>query len=205
MSEITLLEEQKKDKTRVNVYVDGRFYCGIKLEIAVKYHLKAGMQVDKNYLDEIQFETEKSQALDKAFNYLSATIKTEKQMRTYLEKKGYVPDVIDYCLEKLHYYGYVDDDEYCRQYINSVSGKGARAIKSDLIKRGADIGAIERALSDFGEDSDEIYSVLQKYMRGKSADRQTMNKAYRYLLSKGFTYDGAKEAVEKYSNENNSL
>ncbi len=205
MSEITSLEQQVKDKTRYNVYVDGRFYCGIKLEVAVKYHLKVGMQVDKDYLSEIQFETEKSQALDKAFDHLSASIKTERQMRTYLEKKGYVPAVIDYCMERLHYYGYVDDDEYCRQYINSVSGRGKRAIYSDLVKRGADAGAIERALADLGEDPEEIYAVLQKYMRGKVADRQGMNKAYRYLLSKGFSYDGAKEAVEKYGDENSSF
>ncbi|MDE7305894.1 MAG: recombination regulator RecX, partial [Clostridia bacterium] len=67
MSEITSIEPQKKDKERCNVYVDGRFYCGIKLEVAIKFHLKAGMQIEKSRLDEIQLETEKSQAMDKAF------------------------------------------------------------------------------------------------------------------------------------------
>ena len=68
MAEITLIEPQKKDKERCNVYVDGVFYCGIKLEVAVKYRLKTGMQIEKSRLDEIQLETEKSQALDKAMN-----------------------------------------------------------------------------------------------------------------------------------------
>ena len=50
MAEITSIEPQIKDKTRCNVYVDGRFYCGIKLEVAIKYHLKAGMQIDKGQI-----------------------------------------------------------------------------------------------------------------------------------------------------------
>ena len=31
MSEITSVETQKKDKTRCSIYIDGAFYCGIKL------------------------------------------------------------------------------------------------------------------------------------------------------------------------------
>ena len=66
MSEITAITPQVKDKERCNVYVDGRFYCGLKLETAVRYRLRAGQQVELSFLDEIQLENEKAQALDKA-------------------------------------------------------------------------------------------------------------------------------------------
>ena len=59
MSIITSIEPQVKDKNRCSIFIDGRFYCGIKLEVAVKYRLKAGMTVDKTFLDNIQLETEK--------------------------------------------------------------------------------------------------------------------------------------------------
>ena len=93
MSEITSIEPQIKDKERCNIYVDGRFYCGIKLEVAVKYHLRAGMQIEKSKLDEIQLETEKSQAVDKAMTFISASMKTAKQIRDHLAKKGYTDDL----------------------------------------------------------------------------------------------------------------
>ena len=51
MAEITSIEPQVKDKNRCNIYVDGVFYCGIKLEVAVKYRLKAGMNIEKSKLD----------------------------------------------------------------------------------------------------------------------------------------------------------
>lgn len=201
MAEITSIEPQVKDKNRCSVYVDGRFYCGIKLEVAIKYHLKAGMHVEKSQLDEIQLETEKSQAVDKAMTHLSATMKTERQMRDFLVKKGYTEAVCDYVIEKLQYYKFIDDYAYCRAYVNSVSGKGKRAIEADLFKRKASRDAIDEALSDFTENEDDAYSLLQKYMRGKEANKINLLKGYKYLLSKGYGYDVAQSAVEKFDVE----
>lgn len=198
MAEITSIEPQVKDKNRCSVYVDGVFYCGIKLEVAIKYRLKAGMYIEKQKLDEIQLETEKSQALDKAMTHLSASMKTVKQMRDFLAKKGYTEAVINYVLERLEYHKFVDDYAYCRAYVQSVSGKGKRALEVDLIKRGADKNAIESALDEIEESGEEVSLILEKYLRGKSVDRQTLYKGFKYLLSKGYGYDTAKTALERY-------
>lgn len=202
MAEITSIEPQKKDAKRCNVYVDGRFYCGIKLEVAVKYHLKAGMQIEKSQLDEIQLETEKSQALDKALTHLSATMKTKKQIKDFLIKKGYTEAVCDYVLEKLEYYKFVDDYAYCRAYVNDAVGKGKRALETELIKRGADRKAIEEVLSQTEEDGKVALTVLEKYMRGKEVTKESLYKGFKYLLSKGYSYDTAKSALEDFGGVN---
>jgi len=194
MAEITSIEPQVKDKTRCSVYVDGRFYCGIKLEVAIKYHLKAGMQIEKNKLDEIQLATEKSQALDKAMTHISATMKTKKQIRDFL--------AASYVMERLEYYKLADDEAYCRAYVNSVKGKGKRALEVDLIKRGADKSAISSALEEVEEDSSEALRILEKYLRGKEQTKENLYKGYKYLLSKGFSYDTAKSAVDNLGSGN---
>lgn len=197
MAVITSIEPQKKDKTRCSIYIDGRFYCGIKLEVAVKYRLKTGMQIDAHTLDNIQLETEKSQAVDKAMTHLSATMKTKKQMCDFLASKGYTQAVIDYVLERLEYYKLVDDYEYCRAYVNSVSNKGKTAIRADLIKRGAETCAIDEVLDGYEEDADSAYTLFAKYMRGKETNKNNLGKAVKYLLSKGFSYETAKSALER--------
>lgn len=202
MAEITSIEPQKKDAKRCNVYVDGRFYCGIKLEVAIKYHLKAGMQIEKSQLDEIQLETEKSQALDKALTHISASPKTKKQIADYLSKKGYTEAVQAYVLERLEYYKFVDDYAYCRAYVQSVTGKGKRALEADLIKRGADRKAIEEVLEEIEEDGGEAVKILQKYMRGKEFTKENLYKGFKYLLSKGYSYDTAKSALEEVGDGN---
>lgn len=196
MAQITSIEPQVKDKTRCSIFVDGVFYCGIKLEVAIKYRLKAGMEVDKAQLDKIQLETEKAQALDKALTHLSATPKTQRQMRIFLAKKGYVDAVIDYCMERLNYYGYVNDEDYCRAYVNSVSGKSKRAMQAELIKRGVDKNTVEKALESYSDDGGQILTLLKKYLRGKELSKENIYKGCRYLVSKGYDYDAVKSACE---------
>ena len=62
LSEITQITPQVKDKTRCNIYIDGRFYCGLTLEAAVKNRLKVGQSVTAERLAEIQLESEKQTA-----------------------------------------------------------------------------------------------------------------------------------------------
>lgn len=196
MSEITAITPQVKDKERCNVYVDGRFYCGLKLETAVRYRLRAGQQVEPSFLDEIQLENEKAQALDKALTHLSASMKTERAMRDFLRKKGYVDAVCDYVLEKLREYRFVDDAAYCAQYAESASkNKGARLIALELRQKGAGDEAIAAALDGLEGEDEAARRVLEKYMRGKQPTREVLAKAYRHLLSKGFGHDVAKDAL----------
>lgn len=197
MSKITSIEQQKKDKTRCSVYIDGAFYCGLKIEVAIKYRLKAGMEIERSELDEIQLANEKIQATERAMNHLSATLKTRRQMSDFLASKGYTQAVIDYVIDKLEGYGYIDDYAYCRAYVASVSGKGKTAIRAALLKRGADRDAIDEALSEVEEDEDEVMAVVRKYMRGKEYSRENINKAIRHLISRGYSYDVAKSAASK--------
>ena len=201
MSQITSIEQQKKDKTRCSVYIDGAFYCGLKIEIAVKYRLKAGMAIDRSELDAIQLAEEKLTASVKAMNHLSATIKTRANMVDFLKSKGYTQGVIDYVIAKLESYGYIDDFAYCRSYVNSVSGKGRNALRAALIKRGAAREAIDAALDEVEEDEDEVLAVARKYMRGKTADKISLQKCLRHLVSRGYGFDTAKSAVEKLCGE----
>lgn len=197
MSKITSIEQQKKDKTRCSVYIDGAFYCGLKIEVAIKYRLKAGMEIERSELDEIQLANEKIQATERAMNHLSATLKTRRQMSDFLASKGYTQAVIDYVIDKLEGYGYIDDYAYCRAYVASVSGKGKTAIRAALLKRGADRDAIDEALSEVEEDEDEVMAVVRKYMRGKAYSRENINKAIRHLISRGYSYETAKSAASK--------
>lgn len=203
MSKITSIEPQVKDKTRCSIFIDGKFYCGVKLEVAIKHRLKAGTEIDKSELDKIQLDTEKLQAVEKALAHVAATPKTEKQMRDFLQKKGYVAAVIDYAVERLSYYGYVDDKEYCRAYVGGISGKSKRAIQAQLLKRGVDMETVEEALSDYEDDGEQVFALLEKYLRGKELTRENIYKASRYLVSKGYDYDAVKEACERLESENN--
>ena len=59
---------------------------------------------------------------DSAF-YGCKNLKTIKQMKEYLYGLGYGPSVVNYCIEKLSEYNYVNDQNYANIYLSSVKNK----------------------------------------------------------------------------------
>ena len=201
MNEITAITPQVKDKTRCNIFLDGKFYCGLALETAMRHRLKAGMNVSAEFLSEIQLESEKSGALDKALTHVSATRKTEKQIRDFLSKKGYLPAVCDYVVEKMRGYNFLNDGEYAEAYATLASKKkGVRLIKMELKSKGIAENEIDGALQVLDDETQEntAKAILEKYMRNKSTDKETLYKAFRYLLGKGFEYETARNALSAF-------
>lgn len=201
MAEITAITPQVKDKMRCNIEVDGRFFCGMKLETVMQHRLKVGSVVSPEELSHIQLESEKSTALDKALTHITATMKTEREIRDYLKKKGYLQDVCDYVVEKMSGYGFLDDGVYAKAYAESAGKKkGRRLIALELRRKGVADECVEEALSGLSGEEESAQRLLAKYLRGKTADRKTLSKAYAYLLGKGFDYDTARAALEAWGN-----
>ena len=202
MAEITAITPQKKDKSRCNIEIDGKFYCGMKLDTVLANGLKAGMHVEPAALSHLQLESEKLTALDKALKHISVSMKTEKEIRLFLKKKGYLEDVTNYVLEKMKDYGFVDDKTYAASYVEGASKrKGKRLLELELKQKGVDAESIEEALSSLEDETESAKRCLKKYLRGKPLDEATLQKAYRNLLSKGFDYDTCRQAIESLKDE----
>lgn len=197
MPVITAIAPQKKDKQRCNLSIDGRFYCGMQFETVVKFRLKVGMSVSEEELAAMQFESEKQTALDKALTHITATMKTERDVRSFLQKKGYLEDVSDYVVEKMKEYGFLDDAVYAARYAESARGrKGGRLIALELKRKGVPDGDIEAAVGALGDETESARAQLAKYLRGKDlSDRATLRRAFSYLLSKGYDADTARAAL----------
>ena len=194
--EITAITPQKHDAKRCNIEVDGRFFCGMQLLTVMEHRLKVGSIVTEEELSALQLAGEKQTALDKALTHISASMKTEKDVRDFLRRKGYLQEVSDYVVEKMKGYGYLDDEAFARAYSESAGKrKGSRLIRMELKRKGVP----ESALAALPERDERgaAAEVLQKYLRGKEQDVKTLRKAYAHLISKGFDHDTARAALEE--------
>ena len=201
MNEITAITPQVKDKRRCNIFVDGRFCCGLTLEATVKNRLKVGQTITPERLAEIQLDSEKNTAFDKALTHISATQKTEKQVREFLQGKGYLPAVVDYAIEKLRSYNFLNDGQYAESYVESISKrKGSKLIRMELRSKGVSETEIDAALDALPveQEIETAKGILEKYMRGKVCDKTTLQKACRYLLGKGYDYEVVKSALTEF-------
>lgn len=203
MSEITNLEVQKKDDRRVNLYLDDKFYAGVSIELVMKHHLKKGMEIGKDELDELVLEDEKGKALDKAVKYISSTLKTTKQIRDYLKKKEYNPQTIDYVIDKMQEYKYLDDETYAKAFISTYSGKyGKLKLVSALKSKGVSDKIIDNVLcADDLKMENSIESTANKYLKNKPRTSETYMKLSRFLYSRGYEYDDIKSLINELKGE----
>ncbi|MCH5156843.1 MAG: RecX family transcriptional regulator [Clostridiales bacterium] len=200
MPKITDMQIQKNNKTRANVYIDGEFSMALEMLTVMKLGLKIGQEVSQERLAEAVFDSEKSVAFEKAVAYLGRGMKTVKQMRDYLNKKAYSPEVVDYVIGRLKEYRYLDDVAYAKLYVEHNSAtKGERRLKQELVNKGIAVQlAEEHSQLDSEQALTDAERLAEKYMRNKPQDVKTLQKLQRYLLSRGYGYDIVNNIIPNY-------
>ncbi len=200
MAQITDLQVQKRNKTRVNVYVDGEFCCALEMLTVVKLGLKIGMEIGSERIKEASADSERAVAMEKAFGYLARGSKTVHQMREYLAKHGYDADVTEYVIAKLKDYRYLDDEAYAGTYVRqNISAKGSRRLKQELIQRGISYTVAEQYSAESPESAlDHAQAIADKYMHNKPCDVKTLQRLQRYLLARGYDFDTVNTILRSY-------
>lgn len=203
MQKITDIQPQKRNKSRVNVYVDGEYVLALELLTVMKLGLKIGTEVTETQLAEAALDTEQSVALERAMNYIARGRKTSFQLRKYLTDKEYAPAVVNYVMDKMKYYGYIDDKAYAQAYVEQNSqSKGARRVKQELIQRGIKLSEAEEVSEQERDFSlDNATRLAERYMRGKNCDIKTIVKLQRYLVSRGYDFDIVNSVVRAYKDK----
>ncbi len=200
MAKISQILIQERNKERCNIFIDDEFKFALSLEIVLKYRLKVGMELSDMEIDEITSDSQKVEALNKALTYVSKSLKTKRQVKLYLLRKGYSEQVAYFVIDKLKEYSYVNDVDYARQYIESCSkNQGKKLIAYKLMAKGISKEDIDLAYSMVNvQHKENAKSVLEKYLRNKEITKENLAKAYRYLLGKGFSYDEIDFALNNF-------
>lgn len=203
MPKITDLKIQKNNKARANLYLDDEFAFGVEMLTVMKLGLKIGQDVSEERLKEAIFDSEKSVAFEKAVDYLGRGMRTERQMREYLQKKGYSLEIINVVVSKLKDYRYLDDKQYAAMYVEqNVKTKGERRLKQELQQKGiSSAWAEEAAQTDSETEAKNATALAQKYMRNKPCDLKNLQRLQRYLISRGYGFDVVNSIVRSFQNE----
>ena len=198
MKVITDIKPQVKTPTRCSIYLDNAFYCGLELETVMRHRLKIGDQIEPEKLDEIQFDSERVRALDKALSFVTKSKKTQKQVKEHLFSKGYTEQTVESVIEKMKDYRFLDDGDYAESYAKSYSKtKGKKLIEMELKKRGISEEDMSLAIEIIGDQTESAVLIAEKYLKNKQKDKANLLKCYKYLLSKGFDYEVSKTVIER--------
>lgn len=211
---ITKLEYQKRDPKRVNLYVEGKFFCGISIDTLAKEALYEGLNIEKEVLDRIVKEDLKFRFFSRVLEYISKSPKTEFQIKKYLKelrfkkknnwyKEGLEIDwesIIDDIVLKLKELKYIDDENYARIFVQSrmrVKPRGKSVLISELISKGVSKDIAQMVCDEEIEDEYELLKrTFRKKYKGRRFDKND-SKMVGFLYRRGFSWD----LIEKLSDD----
>lgn len=200
---ITAIQSQKQ-KQRYNVYVDGHYCFPVSEDVLIQFQLHKGMEITTKQVEEITNADSISKAYNKALNYLSYQLRTEKEIIQYLQKHDMTTPQIDTVLCRLREQGYLNDLEYAKSYVRTMaktSDKGPKIIIQNLRSKGVLENDIETALNEFSFE-DQIRNaqkIIQKsnHQYQHNAYKTRILKIKNRLFTKGFDHDVIQEALNQ--------
>jgi regulatory protein len=200
---ITALEVQKRNKERVNVYLDGEFAFGLPIIEAA--HLQKGQVLTEEQIKALREIDTLACALDQVVRLLARRPYSTAEIRRYLESKQVPSAVIDEVLAKLAHLGYVDDRAFAEFWVENrerFRPRGSRALRYELRQKGIADELIDAVLGEF-DAHDSAYRAAQERVRRlrRLTPEQFRTKLGAFLIQRGFAYDIVREVINQVIDE----
>ncbi len=191
------------NKSRYRVYLDGQFaFIVYKGELG-RFRLAEGKEIEEESYRCIMEEILPKRAKLRCMNLLQSRDYTEKQLEEKLRQGEYPAQCIDEAVSYVKSYGYINDRNYAKTYIEyHIEDRSKTRIETDLLRKGISKELIREVFEELKESGIEqnemnmIYALLQKkgYQTGNATvdERQKM---YGFLFRKGFSADAITKAL----------
>lgn len=195
---ITAIEDYPKGKGKVAVYLNSEFaFCLYKGELT-KFKLKEGMELSEEIYARLLEEVFNKRATKRAMNLIKTIDRTESDIRIKLSDGGYPAESVDYAVDYLKSFHYIDDYRYAQEYYRFKSKSFSRkVIVSKLMAKGISLAVINSAIEQYEEENgidsaDANLELITKLIKKKYPDGvadisyEGKQKLFAYLYNKGF-------------------
>jgi regulatory protein len=202
---------QKKNDNNVIVLLDNDQKLFLSYEVLLKNGLRKGSEISESHFDFLVKENQKYFIKQKAYTLLGKRLHSVYELRTKLRQKKYDVDLIQLTIEDLLNGHYLDDMKFAELYSEEklrLKLWGKTKLKSELLKKGVSSAIITAVLEEkFPEADEELNNASQlvqkKYnqLKNRNMEHQKLVKRlYAFLISKGYSYDISRQAIEKLFN-----
>lgn len=168
-----------------------------------RFQIKQGGELPEEAYRQIFQEILPKRARLRCMNLLKARDYTRRQLADKLRQGEYPAEIIEDALVYVESYGYVDDGNYARNFIECHMGTRSRKrIENDLQQKGIPRKLIALAFDELLEEGMEIDETaqIQKFLLKKNFHTRTATdaerqKMYGFLYRKGFCADAIRRAL----------
>ncbi len=191
------VERQKRNGSRVNVFIGGEYLGSVEDIVWAKAGLKSGDTLSRAQWEDMLGRQEAQAAFDRALTRLASRARSRAELEKYLSGRGFSADAVRLAMEKLEAYGYVNDADYAAMLVRdrmALKPQGRRALELELRRKGIGGDEAEAALGQYGEEDELAAAARQaeKDMKRTAAERDERKrraKVYAGLARRGFSGD----------------
>lgn len=206
---ITKIEFQKKNKRRVNIYMDDEYAFACDAELVYIHNITKGRSMDKEGLENIANEDNYIKGKTAALHFLERSYKSTKQVIDKLVMKEFDEKTIDRVVNFLNEYDFIDDKKFVELFIKEkINSAGKNKIKFALLKKSLPKELIIQGLSTITNDQQlEVALKLgqkKNVTLGKSEKdvKKIHKKLSDYLSRSGYDYDIIKQVLNEITENN---
>lgn len=192
---ITKIERAKKNKEKVNIFIDEEFSFSTYDQLLIKFDIFAGKEIDENWIQSVKKETQIFDSKRYLYRILSKKRYTENQIREKLFLRKVDKDIIDRLLIEFKEIGLLNDKEYFEDYLEYLKSQhkySKKEIEYKLFlkfKKGFDSDFVKKSFEDYDEKK-----ILEDIIKRENIlDEKLVQKYHR----KGFDFEDIREIINK--------
>lgn len=184
---------KKKNKDQYELYLDNNQKINVYEDVIIKNNLLVNKYIDEELLNKINKDNNSSSIYSKCIKYISLRIRSEKEIRDYLEKNEYDIELINKTVDRLKNNKLINDNLFTESFINDktiLTNYGPLKIKNELSKHKIDINVINEYLEKVDKSifDEKIEKIINKYIKNNTKYSNTMlkNKIQTHLTDLGY-------------------
>jgi len=198
MLKVTDIKQQIKRQDRYSIFIDGKY----SFSLSENELMQSGIRLNREYTTTELEELKQTAVLDKAYmrslDMLSRRARSEWELRDYLRRKDYEPEVIEQIIARLKKSQYIDDYNFAKAWVDNrrlLKATSKRKLSQELKQKRVEQSVIDGVLAE--DDTDELAVIRELIVKKRTQSRyQDDQKLIVYLLRQGFSYGDVKEAIK---------
>lgn len=219
---ITKISQQVKNKQRYSIYINEKYSFSLNEYQLAGSGLSSGKILTQNEINNFATESQFGKAYERALNYVTIRIRSEKEIidylsrtflypkpKTYVNKSGErifkkvevdkekTKTLINRVIERLQLKGYINDEAFANAWVQSrqlTKRSSLRKLRQELMVKGIQQSIIEKVLTS--QEENELQNLEELIMKKRRIIKyQDDVKLTQYLIRQGYSYDNIRSKL----------
>lgn len=195
-----IIKSQKGRGNKLHILIDGEYCVTTDIDFWYDNFLPDGAEIDEEEWEDLLRKINYRKAFNKAVDFLSRRDHSENELRKKLFRTA-DPDSIDKAIEKMHEFGYVDDEKFARNYLThllDVKMFSLNRAKQELRTKGIDNELISQVIEEAEVDGvEQVTQLLKTKYSKKISDEVSKRRTINALLRLGYNYSDIKSGFNR--------